>query len=396
MYYTHFSVLILYFTGEIKVKVLFLITGLDYGGAETQLVNLATRLKKRGWDIQVVSMLPPKAFIEEFDGAGIPLGNLNMHQGIPDPRAIFRLLRVLYRLRPDIVHSHMVHANLLARIVRPLASIPVLICTAHNNYEGGRHREIFYRLTDSLCDLTTQVSKAGLERYVRVGVTPRHRIRYIPNGVDTQKFNLNPEVRNRIRDRLELKDSFVWLAVGRLHVQKDYPNLLNALNQVVRKFHNVCLLIVGDGPLRRDMEQMTKELGLDGKVRFLGVCINVFELMNAADAFVLSSRWEGFGLVLIEAMACQLPIVATDSGGPREILDEGRLGFLVTPGESNSLASAMLKLMALSETKRKDMGEAGRAYIEANYSIEHIVDKWEELYIEFLRQKGYIVERKFK
>ena len=75
-------------------------------------------------------MLPPKAFIEEFDGAGIPLGNLNMHQGIPDPRAIFRLLRVLYRLRPDIVHSHMVHANLLARIVRPLASIPVLICTA--------------------------------------------------------------------------------------------------------------------------------------------------------------------------------------------------------------------------------------------------------------------------
>jgi glycosyltransferase involved in cell wall biosynthesis len=385
-----------YFAGEIKMKVLFLITSLDYGGAETQLVSIATRLKKRGWDIQVVSMLPPKAFIEELDGAGIPLKTLNMRRGIPDPRAIFRLVRILYRLRPDIVHSHMVHANLLARIVRPLVSIPVLICTAHNNYEGGRYREIFYRLTDPLCDLTTQVSQAGLKRYIRVGATPRHKIRYVPNGVDTEKFKLNLKVRDRIRDKLGLRDSFIWLAVGRFHVQKDYPNLLNALTQVAREIHSVCLLIVGDGPLRWDMEQLAKELGLDGKVKFLGICSYVSELMNAADAFVLSSRWEGFGLVLVEAMACHLPIVATDSGGPREILDEGRLGFLVTPGESNCLASAMLKLMALPETKRKIMSQAGRAYIEANYSIEHIVDKWEELYVEFLRQKGYIVERKFK
>lgn len=374
------------------MKILFVITDLDYGGAETQLINLASRLKKRGWDVHVISMLPPQAFMKELAAAGIPLATLNMHRGMPDPRAIIRLAMIIRLCRPDVVHSHMVHANLLARIVRPLAPMPVLICTAHSTYEGGRQREIFYRITDPLCDLTTQVSQAGLERYVRVGATPRHKIRYVPNGIDTEKFRPSLEDRKRIRDKLRLKDFFVWLAVGRFHVQKDYPNLLNAFAQVARRFSNVRLLIAGDGPLRTDMEDLAKKLGLDVYIRFLGIYHNVSELMNAADAFVLSSRYEGFGLVLAEAMACQLPVVATDSGGPREILNEGRLGFLVTPGEPNSLGDAMLKLMALPKAERQAMGQAGRAYVEANYSLKQVVDKWEALYMEMLGKKA--VKRK--
>lgn len=369
-------------------SVLFLITGLSYGGAETQLVNLATKLKCRGWDVRVVSMLPPQAFVEELKNADIPLATLNMRRGVADPRAVFRLLKILREWKPDIVHSHMVHANLLARVTRLLSPIPVLICTAHNTYEGGRHREIFYRLTDFLCDLTTQISWAGLERYVQVGAVPEHKIRYIPNGIDVNRFMTCQEARNRIRDKLELNDFFVWLAVGRFDIQKDYPNLLHALYKVAEKFNDALLLIAGDGPLRPDMEELTRKLGLDKQVRFLGICHNIPELMNAADAFILSSRWEGFGLVLAEAMSCQLPVVATDSGGPREILNGGTLGFLVPPGDSEALATAMAKMMALSEAERRAMGKAGRAYIEANYSLEHVVDQWEALYMEHLQKKG--------
>jgi len=372
------------------MKLLFLITGLAYGGAEIQLVNLAISLKKRGWEVRVVAMLPPQAFTEELKDAGIPLSTLNMRRGVADPRAVFRLVKILREWRPDIVHSHMVHANLLARVTRLLSPIPVLICTAHSTYEGGRHREIFYRLTDFLCDLTTQISWAGLERYVQVGAVPRHKIRYVPNGLDIDRFMPCQETRNRIRDKLELKDFFIWLAVGRFHVQKDYPNLLHALARVSEEFNNVLLLIAGDGPLRPDIEKLAKKLGINERVRFLGICNNISELMNAADAFVLSSRWEGFGLVLAEAMSCQLPVVATDSGGPREILNGGKLGHLVPPGDSEALAAAMMKMMSLPEAERQAMGRAGRAYIEANYSLEHVVDQWEAIYMELLQQKGMV------
>lgn len=374
------------------MRVLFVITGLAYGGAEIQLVNVAGRLKERGWKIYVVSMLPPQAFTEELGAAGIELVTLNMRRGVPDPRSLFRLANIVRRLQPHIVHSHMVHANLLARITRLLAPAPVLICTAHNTYEGGRHREVFYRLTDPLCDLTTQVSSAGLERYVSVGAVPSNKIRYIPNGIDTEKFKPNPEARQRIRDKFGLGSSFVWLAVGRFDVQKDYPNLLNAFARVTREFSNVRLIIAGDGPLRSDMEALTKTLGIDRNTSFLGICHNVSELMNAADAFVLSSRWEGFGIVIIEAMACQLPVVATDSGGPGEILNEGRLGLLVPVGDYEKLANAMIKVMNLPEAEREAMGQAGRAHVEGNFSLDRVVDRWEELYTELLRKKGVKVD----
>ena len=170
--------------------VLFLITGLAYGGAETQLVNLAISLKKRGWKVRVVSMLPPQAFTEELKEAGIPLSTLNMRRGVADPRAVFRLVKILREWKPDIVHGHMVHANLLARVVRIFCKIPVLISTAHNIDEGGRWREVAYRLTDPLVDLTTNVSRAAVERYIRVGAAPKNKIGSCPMG--SIQLNLNP------------------------------------------------------------------------------------------------------------------------------------------------------------------------------------------------------------
>jgi len=370
------------------MKVLFLITGLAYGGAETQLVNVATKLKKRGWDVRVVSMLPPYAFTEELNEADIPLATLNMRRGVADPRAVFRLVKMLREWQPDIVHSHMIHANLLARIARIFYKIPVLICTAHSIDEGGRWREIAYRLTDFLADITTNVSQAAVERYISVGAVPKDKIRFMPNGIDTSRFKPDEMVRKRLRNELGIDDYFVWLAVGRFEEQKDYPNMLQAFSKVVAKKSDVVLLLVGQGYLMEEVKELADELGLTEKVRFLGLRRDVPDLMNAADAFVLSSRWEGFGLVVAESMACELPVVATDSGGPREILDGGTLGFLVPPADSEALAEAMLEMMILSEGERQAIGRSGRAHIEANYSLERVVEQWEELYKEFFFRKG--------
>jgi glycosyltransferase involved in cell wall biosynthesis len=375
-----------------NLRILFLLTSLAYGGAETQVVRLAIRLKLRGWEVAVASLMPPKAYVEDLEAAGIPVFSLGIRRKLPDPRPVLRLVQIIRKWRPDIVHSHMVHANLLARIVRFLAPIPVLICSARSIDEGSRFREILYRLTDSLCDLTTQVSHAGLERYVRVGAVPRHKIRYIPNGVDTERFKPNLEDRLKFRKELGV-DGFVWLAVGRFDPPKDYPSMLQAFARVVHKHSNTILLIAGDGPLRKTMENLARELGIEKRTKFLGIRRDIPQLMNAADAYVMSSSWEGMPNVLLEASATGLPIVATDVGGNREIVLDSVTGFLVPPRNPEALARAMLRIMDLSDEERKEMGKRARKHIEVKFNLDRVVDLWEILYYELLEKKGIVAQK---
>ena len=374
-------------------RVLFVITGLGLGGAETQLVHLATRLKARGWDVRVVSLTPPRAYVQELEAAGVPVISLGIKGKLPDPRPVFRLAKMIRTWRPEVVHSHMVHANLVARLVRLLAPVPVLICTAHNIDEkgqrgSGRLREMAYRLTDPLCDLTTQVSRAGLERYVRIRAVPRHKIRYLPNGIDTERFRPDPELRARLRQELGLETAFAWLAAGRFVVSKDYANMLQAFSRVAPERNEGCLVIAGDGPLRPSMEQLASDLGVTERVKFLGTRRDIPALMDAADAYVMSSAWEGLPMVLLEAAASGLPIVATDVGGNSEVVIDGKTGFLVPPKDPDALAQAMLRLMGLPPEERRRMGAVARQHIEANYSLDRVVDQWEALYTELLERNG--------
>jgi glycosyltransferase involved in cell wall biosynthesis len=370
-------------------RVMHVTTGLSYGGAETLLKNVALCLKQRGWSLSVVSMLPPRAYVEELEAAGICVYNLRMRRKVPDPRALVRLAVIVRRVRPHVVHAHMIHANLLARITRLFASIPVLICTAHNIIEGGRARELAYRLTDPLADLTTQVSEVGKQRYIQVGAVPPHKIVYIPNGIDTSRFQPNPTVRQAVREQLGCApDAFVWLTVGRLEPVKNHLGLLSAFREVAAVHPHARLLIAGQGSLQAATEQRIVELGLADRVRLLGLRRDIPDLLNAADAFVLPSLWEGMPLTLLEASATALPIVATDVGGNSEVVLESKTGYLVPVRDTAALAEAMLRVMRLSDADRFTMGQAGREHVVQNFDLERVVDRWEALYRELLQQKG--------
>jgi len=245
-------------------------------------------------------------------------------------------------------------------------------------------REWAYRLTDPLCDVTTQVSQAGLERYVRVKAVPRDKICFIPNGVDVDHFRPDAQVRLRMRAELGLQDRFAWLAVGRFEQAKDYPNLLHAFARLSDE--NAVLLIAGQGALRERMEALAHELKIAPRVYFLGLRPDIPELMNAADAYVMSSFYEGMPMVLLEAAASGLPIVATAVGGNGEVVLDSRTGFLVSAKDPSVLADAMLRLMRLPEPVRLAMGQAGRAHVEANYSFERIIAQWERLYFKLVNK----------
>lgn len=368
-------------------RILFLITGLAYGGAETQLVHLASRLKARGWGVNIVSMLQPQAYKEELYALGIPVASLNMRRGVPDPQAIFRLRELLHEWQPQILHSHMVHANILARITTLLYRVPVVISTIHSMNEGGRMREIAYRITDPLSTLTTVISHVVAEHYIKAKVVPRKKLRVVPNGIDIQRFNPNVLRPLLPRKEMGLESEFVWLAIGRFEAAKDYPNLLKAFAQVTIQHPGAQLLIAGEGSLKSQLEELAQSMKLKENVHLLGLRKDIPLLMTVANAYVMSSAWEGLPLVLLEASASGLPIVATDVGGNREVVLEGKSGFLVSPRSPDDLANAMLKLMALSREERNHMGRIGKKHIEENYSLNKVVEMWEGLYAECMAAK---------
>jgi glycosyltransferase involved in cell wall biosynthesis len=283
----------------------------------------------------------------------------------------------------------MIHANLLARMTRLFVKVPVLICTAHSITEGGRPRELAYRLTDSLADITTQVSEAGKQRYIQVGAVPPSKIVYIPNGIDTSRFQPNPTVRKVVRESLGYSEEiFVWLTVGRLEPVKNHRELIQAFCEVVSEYPHARLLIAGQGSLHPVLEQQIAASGLGTHVRLLGIRRDIPELLNAADAFVLPSLWEGMSNALLEAAAAALPMVATNIGGNPEIVLDGVSGFLVPPSEPASLKVAMGRLMGIPKEQRLGMGLAGRAHVVQNFDLERVVDRWEALYRELLQRKG--------
>lgn len=363
---------------------MYVITGLSVGGAETQLVRVSRELNRRGWEVTLVSLLPPQAYLAELEAAGVVVSTLRMRRKVPDPRPIIRLARLVQLSKPHILHSYMFHANILARVTRLFVKVPVVISSVRTLHEQSRWREVFYRLTDPLCDVTTHVCRAGAERYVRIGAVPAHKMRYIPNGVDTTVFRPDAEVRARLRQELQVDDLFVWLAVGRFEPPKDYPTMMQAFANIAHDHPKSLLLLVGDGPLRREIEALACALGIQSRVRFLGLRRDVSHLMNVADAYLMSSSREGLPNVLLEAHSTGLPIVATDVGGNREVVLDGKTGFIVPPRAPDALAEAMHRMMDMDAGERLQMGAMGRQHVVANHSIDTVVDKWEQLYHECL------------
>lgn len=371
---------------------MLLITTLTFGGAETQMVRLATELKLAGWKVTVVCMIAPTAYTSILEQASIPIFSLDMPRGVPDPRGILRLARLIRQLKPDVLHAHMVHANLLGRVARLMAHVPVVISTVHNLREtsekGGPtwYKERLYRITDFLADRTTIIAQSAFERYVRVGAVPRSKLEMIPNGVDTNRFKPSLTLREKTRAELGLGSEFVWLAVGRLVEQKDYPNLLRAVQMLPSR--NWRLLIVGNGSLHESLNALSEELGVQDKVRFVPPREDVLALYAAADAFVMSSAFEGMSAALQEAIAMALPCVVTDVGANRDLVCDGVTGYVVPPADSSHLGHAMDKLMAAPASCREQFGRNARHFAVSNYEFKTVAQKWFNLYERCLERKA--------
>lgn len=362
------------------MRILLVITGLGMGGAEKVVTSLADAMTAKGHDVRIAYMTGDALVLPTH--ANVQVVSLGMVNKTDVVVALFKLRKLINDFQPDVVHSHMLHANIMARLVRLLTPVQRLITTAHNINEGGRWHMLAYRLTDALSDISTNVSAEAVAAFVQAKAVRQERMLALHNGIDTDNFIFCAEARMRVRQALQIKENGkLILAVGRLHEQKDYPNLLHAFAQLPVSAvngvpHQLC--IAGQGPLRASLEALTVKLDITDRVRFLGIRQDVAALMSAADVFVLSSAFEGFGLVVAEAMACERVVVATDCGGVREVV--GEAGYLVKPKDAKVLALALLTALQLTADESSALGRSARQRVIDHYSLDSVIDKWLQLY----------------
>lgn len=367
------------------MRLFLLSTSMGMGGADQQILTLAKAMRARGHEVRIMALAPLGPMGEEAQRAGIPTESLELRRNPTHAGRILRLGSSIRRWRPDVLHSHMVHANLLASAVRPFTGVPALVATIHSINDGGRVWMAAYRASSAVVDRFTIISRLAAERYISIGAVPRRLVQVVPNAVDVEWFRRQPEAGASIRRELGLGDAFLWLAVGRFEEAKDYRTMIGGFARLSESRPNSHLLLVGKGSLRESVEQLVRAHHLEGQVHFLGVRRDVPHIMSAADGYVLSSAWEGMPVVLLEAAAVELPIVATRVGGVAEVVEDGRSGLLVPPGNPEALADAMKRIEQMRKEERQAMGAQGRALVERQYATSHIMDVWERLYSELAR-----------
>jgi glycosyltransferase involved in cell wall biosynthesis len=363
------------------------IPGLDrIGGAERQAMILAKGLRRRGWQVSMVALSGSGgAAATELRDHGVTFTSLEMRKGLADPRGWIRFHRWLMRELPDVLHAHLPHATWLCRWSRVAAPVPVVIDTLHSSSTGKSGRRIGYAFSRWLPDHVTAVSQATAASHLAAGMVHEERLSILGNGIHVAAWEANAQARSATRQLLGFRDEFLWIAAGRLEKVKDYPTLLRAF---ARAPQTARLLVLGAGPLHAELIALATQLGLEQRVRFLGFEPNVERWMQAADGFVLSSRYEGLPMVLLEAGACGVPAVATDVPGTREVLIDGVNGLLAKAADPCSLGEAMTRLMSMPAQERFAMGERARRRVIAEFSLETVLDRWEDLYEELLDRKN--------
>jgi sugar transferase (PEP-CTERM/EpsH1 system associated) len=377
-----------------RLRVLHVIDRLGVGGAEVGILKVVEGLSGECFEHRICTI---RGFDENFarsqgfEGRIYVAGRSNSGFQF----LLGRLARIMREFRPDIVHSRnwgAIEAMPAAR----LCGVPVAIHSEHgyevNMLDGlPTRRRVFRRFAYTAADAIFTVSEQLRSYHARQAWLPVERIRVLPNGVDTDRFARRPGESPAARRRLGVSDgSLIIGAVGRLVPIKDHATLLQAADILISRGMPVYVLLVGAGPeLAKHQEFVAASPRLAGRVIFAGAVSDVPAMLNAMDVFVLPSLSEGMSNTLLEAMASGLPAVATRVGGNPELLEEERSGWFFRPGDVAALA-AILERLGRDANLRQEFGEAARRRAVEHFSLEGMIARYRNLYVELATKRGVL------
>ncbi len=367
------------------LPIAIFLTSFDIGGTERQMVELIRRLDPAEFEVHVgcCQRGGPLAPLVEARAASIAEFPIAGFARVPTLRQLLAFAAWCRRLNCRVVQTCELYANVFALPGAAMARVPVRI---------GSRREIITRDKTS-AHLAGQrlaywgahvivANSTAAAKQLRLEGVPARKIHTIRNGVDSDVFSMRPRALGPLR-RI--------ITVANLRAEKGHDTLLAAARRVVRDQPEVEFLFVGDGPLRRVLEDQAHADGLARHVRFLGERSDIAALLGAADLFVLPSRSEALPNSVLEAMAAGLPVIATRVGGVPELIESGLNGMLVPPDHPDALTAVMLDLIRRPTFALK-LGRAARAKVESRFSFERMVSAFETLYrTELARRTDHAV-----
>lgn len=345
-----------------KIKVLHIIEGLSLGGAERRLINDLKLLDKERFDCAVCSLFERFGMEGEILELGIPVYKINF-KGCLDPAGMARLLRRVKKFTPRIIHTQLFWADLYGRLAAVLLGVKAVLTTVQSSVYEPESGCLFSRKRKFLDRVSGKVAAA---RYVavsesvrasiirRLAVTP-DRARVIYNYVDfadVKKAGL--EESRGLKRELGINGEDILLStVGRLNPPKGHRFIFEALSKLRQEFPSLKLLVAGDGPGRADLEALAKEMGIASRVLFLGMRQDAKGIMAISDFFVFPTLSEGMPLSLLEAMALEVPCIASAIGPVKEVIEDKKTGYLFAPGNSGELAEVLRGVLNDRDAARK-------------------------------------------
>ncbi len=373
------------------MRVLHVLRATGVAGAERHVLALLAGLRASGLDAQLALLTarqdPLPGFQAQLQESRVPFHSFAM-RGHVDLALLQRLRALMRDQRPQIAHTHLFHADLYGALAARLERVPALVSSRHND-NAFRRRQPWRALNRQLwrrVDAGIAISQAVADFVVEVEDAPRDKLRVIHYGLK-QTALLNgdrQQLRRKIRREPGLDDALPVIAMAcRLVEQKGVSDALQAFAGTRAEFPQARLLIAGDGPLRARLQNEAVQAGLGESVRFLGWREDVPEFLAACDVFLMPSLWEGFGLVLLEAMARGLPVVASRVSAIPEVVVDGETGLLAAAGDIPAIRDALLTLLRDPAMARR-MGERGRQRLETCFGEERMVRQTCALYQELL------------
>ena len=358
---------------------------LAMGGAERALVQLATRVDPARFRTSV-ACFDQSAFGDELAAHQCRVHLLHKRRAF-DLALLLALVRLLRRERVALLHCHDLQSATYGCLAGLVARVPTLYTVQGAvAYSMPRARRLFPwlgRLHRRIVFVARYLQETAVAGY---GIRP-HRTAVIPNAADVAALRPRP------RDPAIARSIGIGPAdpvvgtVGNLRPVKDHATLVRAFALVAQRIPNAKLLVVGEGDQRPALEALVGELGLQRAVQLLGTRGDVPDLLPQFDVFAVSSKSEGLSLAIVEAMACELPVVATRVGGNPDTVVDGETGVLVPPGDEAALAQALVELLQ-DPGRRRRLGSAGRRRAEAEFSLSSMVERYEALYASILERRG--------
>lgn len=366
-----------------RIHVQHVLLSLQPGGLENGVVNVVNRLSASRFRSSICCLKHGGEFAARVS-PGVEIYEMGWRGG-NDPRLALRLASLFRRTRPDVVHTRNAESFYYGFLAARLAGVPCIVHSEHGRaFDDSAFRfrvqRWFSARTSAIFAVSHQL-KGDLVAHVGI---PEQRIQVLHNGVDLGRFVAGDGA--AVRRQLGLApDAMVIGSVGRLVPVKNYPLLIKAVAAL--RASGVVLLLVGEGPERARLEALAADLGISSQVRLLGHRDDVTSLLAAMDIFVLPSLNEGMSNTLLEAMATGLPCVVSNVGGNLELVDHDAEGYLFASGDEQALREHLARLCK-DASLRKRLGDAGRARVEGEFSIEAMIERYENLYIATLSGSG--------